>query len=265
MRIIFSYFGDDGDNETGGMTTMKPGRLKQILLLTDGCSNHGEDPIAVAALARNQGVTVNVIGVLDDLQESKPQGLDEVESIAEAGGGVSQIVYQKSLSQTVQMVTRQAMTQTIQGVVNKELQQILGKDQSIEELPPEKRGEVVEVVDDLGETCDLEVLVLVDTSASMHHKLPTVKDALYDLSLSLNARSGSNHFSVFAFPDAKHTIKKMIDWTPELGEIHRVFSKLASGGYTPTGPALKQALYAFTERPMRSMQDGVDPYEETGL
>ncbi|MGI8317314.1 VWA domain-containing protein [Halobacillus mangrovi] len=245
---------------------MKPGRLKQILLLTDGCSNHGEDPIAVAALARNQGITVNVIGVLDDRQQGKPQGLDEVESIAEAGGGVSQIVYQKSLSQTVQMVTRQAMTQTIQGVVNKELQEILGKDQTIEELPPEKRGEVVEVVDDLGERCDLEVLVLVDTSASMHHKLPTVKEALYDLSLSLNARTGSNQFSVYTFPDQKKTIRKMVDWTPELGEINGIFSKLLSGGYTPTGPALKEALYAFTEKPMfQSMQDGVDPYEETGF
>lgn len=244
---------------------MKPGRLKQILLLTDGCSNHGEDPIAVAALARNQGVTVNVIGVLDDRQNGKPQGLEEVEAIAEAGGGVSQIVYQKSLSQTVQMVTRQAMTQTIQGVVNKELQQILGKDQSIDELPPDKRGEVVEVVEDLGEACDLEVLVLVDTSASMHHKLPTVKDALYDLSLSLNARTGTNQFSVYAFPDAKRTTKKIIDWTPELGAIHGVFSKLGSGGLTPTGPALKEALYAFTETSIRKLQDEADPYEETGF
>ncbi len=32
------------------------------------------------------------------------------------------------------------MTQTLQGVVNKELQQILGKDTEIEELPPDKRG-----------------------------------------------------------------------------------------------------------------------------
>ncbi|MGP4063147.1 VWA domain-containing protein [Halobacillus sp. H74] len=245
---------------------MKPGRLKQILLLTDGCSNHGEDPVVVAALARNQGITVNVIGVLDDRQNGRPQGLEEVESIAEAGGGVSQIVYQKSLSQTVQMVTRQAMTQTIQGVVNKELQEILGKNQTIEELPPEQRGEVVEVVDELGEQCDLEVLVLVDTSASMHHKLPTVKEALFDLSLSLNARSGSNQFSVYAFPDPKKTIRQMVDWTPELGEIHGIFSKLNSGGYTPTGPALKEALYSFAGIPLlERIRDEEDPYEETGF
>ncbi|GAB6891507.1 hypothetical protein JCM14450A_25130 [Geobacillus stearothermophilus] len=44
---------------------MRKGTLRQILLITDGCSNHGEDPAAMAALAREQGITVNVIGVLD--------------------------------------------------------------------------------------------------------------------------------------------------------------------------------------------------------
>ena len=47
------------------------------------------------------------------------------------------------------------MTQTIQGVVNRELQQILGKSHTVEDLPPEKRGEVMEVVDELGETVNL--------------------------------------------------------------------------------------------------------------
>ncbi len=48
------------------------------------------------------------------------QGIEEIEAIALAGGGVSQVVYAKQLAQTVQMVTRKAMTQTIHGVVNRE-------------------------------------------------------------------------------------------------------------------------------------------------
>ena len=44
---------------------MKTGTVKQILLLTDGCSNQGESPTAMAALAREEGITVNVIGVMD--------------------------------------------------------------------------------------------------------------------------------------------------------------------------------------------------------
>ncbi|MGV3240871.1 VWA domain-containing protein, partial [Streptococcus hyovaginalis] len=129
---------------------MKTGTLKQILLITDGCSNKGEDPIAMAALANEQGITVNVIGVMeqDTIDE---QGMKEIEGIALSGGGVSQVVYAQQLSQTVQMVTKKAMTQTLQGVVNKELQQILGSSKTMEDLPPEKRGEVMEVVEELGE------------------------------------------------------------------------------------------------------------------
>ncbi|MBB6455260.1 Ca-activated chloride channel family protein [Salirhabdus euzebyi] len=228
---------------------MKKGTLKQILLITDGCSNQGEDPAAVSALAMQQGISVNVIGVLDDDQSEQPEGLQEVEEIASAGGGVSRIVYAKALSQTVQMVTRQAMTQTLQGVVNKELQEILGSEKSMEDLPPEKRGEVMEVVEDLGETSNLEVLVLVDTSASMSNKLPTVKESLEDLSLSLNARTGNNTFSIYTFPGKKQHVKEVMSWNPDLSNISSVFPKLTSGGITPTGPALREVIYKFNSTP----------------
>ncbi|GAE94207.1 hypothetical protein JCM21714_3345 [Gracilibacillus boraciitolerans JCM 21714] len=62
----------------------------------------------------------------------------------------------------------------------------------------------MEVVDELGETCDLEVLVLVDTSASMTNKLPTVQEALIDLSISMNARIGRSRFAVYQFPGRKN-------------------------------------------------------------
>lgn len=116
---------------------MKKGTLKQILLITDGCSNKGEDPSVTAALAQQQGIAVNVIGILDDDQTEEPEGFQEVEDIANSGGGLSQIVYKQALSQTVQMVTKQAMTQTIQGFVNQELKQILGPEQNLEEIEPE--------------------------------------------------------------------------------------------------------------------------------
>jgi Ca-activated chloride channel homolog len=241
---------------------VRKGTLKQILLITDGCSNHGEDPIAMAALAREQGITVNVIGVLDQdtIDES---GLREIEGIAMSGGGVSQVVYAKQLSQTVQMVTRKAMTQTLQGVVNKELKQILGSDVSMEDLPPEKRGEVMEVVDELGETVELEVLILVDTSGSMKTKLPTVKEALFDLSLSLNARIGDNRFAVFVFPGKRGDVEKILDWTPKLEALSTVFPKLTSGGLTPTGPALREALTYFKKkRSLRSLISSDEQYFE---
>src|SRR5690625_1570007 len=174
---------------------MKKGTLQQILLITDGYSNEGEDPTAVATLAQQSGITVNVIGVLDD-GEKQPSGLKEIEEIAHCGGGMSQIGLKESLSQTVQIVTKQAMNQTIQEFVNEELTNILGEDREMIDIEPEKRAELMEVVEELEETCNLEVLVLVDTSASMSSKLETVKEALIDLSMSLNAREGKNMFSI---------------------------------------------------------------------
>ncbi|HYK74412.1 MAG TPA: VWA domain-containing protein [Pseudoneobacillus sp.] len=244
---------------------MNTGKIKQILLITDGCSNSGEDPIAMAALAKEQGITVNVIGVVDqDIIDEK--GMKEIEGIALSGGGVSQVVYAQQLSQTVQMVTRKAMTQTIHGVVNRELQQILGSSKTVEDLPPEKRGEVMEVVDELGETVELDVLILVDTSASMKHKLPTVKDALLDLSLSLNARSGENRFSVFVFPGKRNDVEKLLEWTPKLEALTSIFPKLTTGGITPTGPAIREALSSFKKkRSLRSLlsRDDESFFEES--
>lgn len=239
---------------------MEKGTLKQILLITDGCSNKGEDPSATAALAFQQGVTVNVIGILDDHQTEESSGLQEVEDIALSGGGVSQIVYKESLSQTVQMVTKQAMNQTLQGFVNKELTHILGEGQTMTDLDPEKRGEVMEVVEEIGETCNLEVLVLVDTSASMHNKLETVKEALIDLSISLNARIGNNQFSIFSFPGRRKEIEKVFDWSPRLESVSTIFPKLTSGGITPTGPAIKEAIYQFSKKGLlRSFRDEDGP------
>lgn len=237
-----------------------------MLVITDGGSNTGEDPVAMAALAREQGIMVNVIGVIEE-NVIDEQSMKEIEGIAMSGGGVSQIVYAQELSQTVQMVTRQAMTQTLQGVVNKELQQILGSRVQMEDLPPEKRGEVMEVVDELSETVDLEVLVLVDMSASMKNKLPTVKEALLDLSLSLNARIGDNMFSIFLFPGKKKEVEKLLDWTPKLESMSTIFPKLTAGGITPTGPAIREALHYFKQkRSLRSLLSRDErSIEESGM
>ncbi|WP_203364414.1 VWA domain-containing protein [Bacillus sp. REN10] len=226
---------------------MKTGTIKQILLLTDGCSNHGEDPVAMAALAAEQGITVNVIGIVGRETEN-PRGMTEIDHIALSGGGMSQIVYKTQLSHTVQMVTRQAMTQTLQGVVNQQLKKILSSDVEIESLPPEKRGEVMEVVEELGETANLEVLILVDMSASMQDKLPTVKEALLDLSLSMNARMGNNLFSLYVFPGKRKEVEQLLDWTPQLDSLTSLFSKLSTGGLTPTGPAIREAISQFKQK-----------------
>lgn len=243
---------------------MAKGRLKQILLITDGCSNQGEDPVAMAALAREQGIAVNVIGVLDDFDQEDSRGLREVESIARAGGGISQIVRTRQLVQTVQMVTKQAMTQTIKGVIDQELQDILGNSQALEDLPPEKQSKVMEVIDELGETVDLNVCLLVDTSASMTSKLATVRQSLTDLSLSLSARMGHNQFCLCLFPGKRKPVQKVISWTPKLDNLTRSFDKISTRGVTPTGPAIREAVKSFDHLSRSQMTEQAEEEYDDG-
>src|SRR4051812_42806284 len=98
--------------------------MKQIILMTDGCSNVGVSPVIAAAQAKAEGIIVNVIGLIDS-SELGELGASEIKEIAQAGGGISRIVTASQLSQTVQMMTRKTVVQTIQHAVGKELQQIL--------------------------------------------------------------------------------------------------------------------------------------------
>ncbi|HZW67844.1 MAG TPA: VWA domain-containing protein [Pseudogracilibacillus sp.] len=229
---------------------MEVGTLRQVLLITDGESNSGECPVKTAARLFKMGIVVNVIGIVNEV-EATGNSYDEINEIAEAGGGVSQIVYEEDLSQTVQAVTVQAMSQTIQGVVNKELTQIFGVERKIEDIAPEQRGEVVELVEDMGETAHLQVLILVDTSASMQHKLATVKEALLDLSYNLQARAGANEFAIYQYPHKNEVIAPITEWTRELQSMSVIFPKLLLGGMTPTGPALNEALHLFSQKQLK--------------
>ncbi len=224
---------------------MKAGTIKQLLLLTDGCSNTGEDPVMMAAFARRRGITVNVIGIVDDIQNGA--GLEEINAIATAGGGESRIVKAASLSETVVNVTRQAMTGTIYSIINEELRGILNKETTVESLPPETRSEIAEKVEDISEEAALELLVLTDMSASMKLKLPAVKEALYDLAVTMQSRIGPSSFSLWTFPGKYSAAEERIGWTSDSKKLADSFPHLVSGGITPTGPAIRQSLSSFLE------------------
>ena len=216
--------------------------MKHILLITDGCSNVGTSPVLAAAHALQDVIVVNVVGVIDYGTIGELGGL-EIQEIAKAGGGIHRIVGTPQLAQTIQMMTRKTVVQTIQQAVNKEIQHILGGG-SLEELPPDKRSQVVEVVDELAETSSLQVALLIDASASMKPKLAAVEEAIRDLMLSLKARAGSSELSVFHFP-GKHSgedIVMDVNWTSDLDGARGMFSRLQMRGATPTGPALLKVI-----------------------
>lgn len=231
----------------------KQATLRQILVVTDGCSNAGISPVAAAALAREQGITVNVIGVVDR-DELGEQGEKEIREIAEAGGGLHDIVYSTQLAQTVQMLTRKAMTRTIHQVVNKELKEILG-DSALDGLSPEKRVQVAGMVDELGERSSLEVAMLVDTSGSMKPKLSAVQQAIHDFSISLRSRSGFSRMAVCSFPGKQNHLDVRIPWTEQIEKAHQLTSDLTMSGITPTGPAIVEAIALFAHVPLSESLD----------
>lgn len=235
--------------------------MRQILLITDGCSNVGMSPVIAAAHAKSEGITVNVVGVLDqgDIGEL---GAEEISEIAKAGGGLSRTAHTRQLSHTVQMMTRKTVVQSIQLAVQKELKQVLGNE-SIEALPPEKRGEVVRVMDELSETSSLQVALLIDASASMKPKLAAVEEAIRDLMLSLQARQGRSEIAVFHFPASRHGEDCVLDlgWTDRLNGVENILPKLYMSGTTPTGPALMHVIAYWqrggSSRPIRHETDGM--------
>jgi len=220
--------------------------LRQIILITDGCSNTGLNPVVAAAHAANAGVTVNVIGIIDQGEIGR-SGAAEAEAIAQAGGGMCRIVQLRELAQTVQMMTMKTVAHTIRGVVERELKKTFAVE-TVEQLSPVKRAHVVKVMDDLGEQAGLRVCLLIDTSASMKAKLPSVEDAVYDLSLSLEARSGRSEISVLQYPDdIGEAAGVTVSWTDKLSDVKQIFKRMAPRGVTPTGPAIMSALQYTTE------------------
>lgn len=212
--------------------------MKQILLITDGCSNVGESPVMAAAHALAEGIVVNVVGVLD-YGTIGELGAFEIQEIAKAGGGLHRIVGTPQLAQTMQMMTRKTVVQTIQQAVNKEIQHILGGG-SLEELPPDKRSQVVEVVDELAETSSLEVALLIDASASMKPKLAAVEEAIRDLMLSLKARAGASRLAVFHFPGRGSGEEVVLDvnWTSDLDGVRSMFGRLQMKGAGADGSGI---------------------------
>ncbi|MDO7908586.1 VWA domain-containing protein [Paenibacillus sp. JX-17] len=236
--------------------------MKQILLITDGCSNVGTSPVLAAAEALKQGITVNVIGVVDYGTIGELGGL-EIAEIARAGGGISRVVGTRQLAQTMQMMTRKTVVQTIQQAVNRELRQILGGEGagSIDELPPAQRAQVVEVMDEMSETSSLDVLLLIDCSASMKPKLAAVEEGIRDLMLSLQARLGYSRIAVFHFPGQRPGVDVVMDmdWTSDISRIKSLFGNLSMKGATPTGPAILQVIdfcrYVTLDEPVVLEQD----------
>ncbi|UOF91831.1 VWA domain-containing protein [Fodinisporobacter ferrooxydans] len=217
-------------------------KARQILLITDGCSNSGMDPVYVAQAAHEQGITVNVIGILDGGALGS-KGEKEVENIAAAGGGMCRIVDSGQLKQTMQMMTRHTTQLTLQQVVNKELRSLIGQEQ--EELPPETRMKVARFVDNLTDEIDLQLVVVIDGSASMQTKMAQVQNAIRELDISLDVRNGEHDLALLLYPGSNGEDVQVMNRFGEKAQLTNLASRLTAQGCTPTGPALAVAVQMF--------------------
>jgi Ca-activated chloride channel family protein len=99
-------------------------------------------------------------------------------------------------------------------------------------------------MEEMEETVSLSVALLIDASASMKPKLHAVGEAVRDLTLSLQARTGNSRVAVFHFPGNEEHAYCIMDcsWTANAAQIGSLFGRIRMRGTTPTGPALLQVV-----------------------
>lgn len=224
--------------------------FRQILLITDGGSNVGESPITAAAWARQQGVPINVVGILDS-SFTALEAESEIRETAQAGGGNHRIVTLADLSKTMHMLTQHTQKLTIEQAVQHQLRQMFGAEAT--ELHPQKRMEVAFVSERAQEESILQVVVLIDNSGSMQGKMERVLEAVDDFEAHLTARRGMSSVALQIFPGQDGRAAEMIMPFQSLSN-QRVSTRLQRfkpSGTTPTGPAIREAVRYFlqTEKP----------------
>lgn len=230
--------------------------MQQILLITDGCSNEGADPVKVALFATRQGIPINVIGVLDDGVLGE-KGEREVIGIAVAGNGMYRFTKASELSKTVQMMTQHTMEISVQRSMSSRWG--MNEFQSVVSLPPELRPSVAREVENAVEFAFLEVCLVIDLSGSMNPKRSYVVEAVRDLVHTLSSRSGRFQLDTIVFPDANGGIVRHLK-VPAT-RLADAIGKIDPQGNTPTGPALALAIQTLKSGALKNThQDGSRVY-----
>lgn len=222
--------------------------VNQLVLITDGRSNAGSDPVAAAAHARAEGIVVHVIGVVDEGGIGE-RGAAEAAEIARAGGGLCRIVRPGVLSGTVREVTRQTVVRQFRDPTvcgGSHHFPVAAGVSALASLSPSERAHLTSRIEQWAETVPLRVALLVDASGSMKPKFAAVREAVFDLALGLKSRRGPGEIAVFHFP-APDGAALDAGWTSDPAVAGRLFERLEMKGVTPTGPAILRVVDFFME------------------
>ncbi|WP_207707323.1 vWA domain-containing protein [Crassaminicella thermophila] len=219
---------------------MKEIEIRQIIVVTDGKSNIGGNPITAASEAYKQNIIVSAIGIMDE-KASDDDSLFEVEKIAKVGGGVWENTMIKNLGYTMHVVTQKTMNKTIETVVGKQLKEIMGAE--LDDIPPKKRSKVIDYMDQLSEEVSIKCCIAMDCSKSMKNKMSTAKQSIIELMHSLQGRRGKSQVAVIAYPGKNGEFTALIsDFTEDIQRLKDKIFGLKAGGTTPTAAAINRAV-----------------------
>lgn len=213
-------------------------QFRQIVLATDGKSNVGINPVIAAEKIHENGITISTIGIIQNNELEEP--MVEIEEIAKAGGGVSEVTNLSNFSRTMEMVTQRSIYKTIEHAVNKELKNILGTD--LNDAHPETRKKITKVIDRFGEEATVRCCVVIDCSGSMLRKIKIAKNSIINLLRVMKSRKGKTEIAVLGFPGKNGEGNTVLcDFTEDLSDLEMGLQRLTIGGTTPTGTALESA------------------------
>lgn len=217
--------------------------LNQIIIISDGQSNVGPEPSSIAELALNKDIRVNTIGIIDS--DRNKGSILELENIAEKGGGLCELTSLDNLSETLSRVTINSVYSSIEEVVSNELKELMDLD--LNEISPNDRNKIVNMIEKIGNEVTLKCLILLDTSGSMKNKIAIARKSVLELLIFLGERKGENHIGFMTFPGKTGHYQLLCDFTTDIDELKGEIENIDIGGITPTGYALQGAIKAFTK------------------
>lgn len=236
------------------------GEIKQIIIITDGKSNIGINPIEAARQAYKSGIIVSAIGIIGQDGEGDERDIEELEGIAKAGGGLCEYTHLENLSMTVQVMTQKTAQRTIEQIVSKQLKSIVGVDMN--SLEPKSRFKIVDFIEKFGDGINLRCAIVLDCSGSMKSKLQTARKSLIELLRNLKSRRGSSKLALIKYPGLGNDEASIIcSFTDSEGFLEDRLNLLKAGGGTPTGPAIEKACWLILQSHGDAFDDS-SPYIE---
>lgn len=222
------------------------GEIRQVIVITDGKSNIGVNPIEAARKANRAGIVVSTVGIINHDGEDDEKDIEELEGIAKAGGGLCEYTHIENLGMTVQVMTQKTAQKTIEQIVSRQLKSIVGVDMN--NLEPKSRFKIVDFIENFGDSINLRCAIVLDTSGSMKNKLETAKKSLVELLRNLKSRRGQSKIAIIKYPGLGGDDASIIcSFTDSEEFLQDRLKLLRAGGGTPTGPAIDKACELILE------------------